>query len=148
MDDSQSGDFNQPNGVALAKFLTPGIGVLSGKSLDDKISKLIRSRTAQNRNVRRPRKRAAHGFTTIMIIMRMRNQDGVGVDVCRKIIANPHSAGIRIDENLFTCGGSDSETGVGNVFYRDCVVRAVVALSKSIHSKRGGADQESSDERL
>ena len=87
MHDTEISDFEQPNGVDLAEFLPPRVGVLSRISDRRDIVDSVRPRFPKDTGVLRPRDLAPHRFTAVVIVMWVRNQNCIGVEVRRKVVS-------------------------------------------------------------
>src|SRR2546428_6089385 len=101
--------------VDLAEFLAPRVCVFPGISDHRDVANLVGAGLAQDESFRRPRHRPPHRFTAIVVVMRVRDQDGVGMDVRREIISQPNSASVGINENLLAGRRGYAEAGMGYV---------------------------------
>ena len=74
--------------------------MFAGVSDHRDVAALIRARLAQDLGLRRPGHRASHRLASIMVVVRVRDQDQVGADAGREIVSEPDATGVRINQNL------------------------------------------------
>src|SRR5438034_11807361 len=99
MHDPKASDLKQPYGIALTELLSPRIGVFPGIADYFDVAKLVRGGLAEHKRIQRPRHRASHGFTAIVVVMRVGDKDCIGTDVWREIVSEPNAARVWIDKN-------------------------------------------------
>src|SRR5213594_1169743 len=100
MHDAKASHLEQPNGIDLTEFLAPRVGVFPGISDHCDVAKLVGARLAQDGGVRRPRHRASLGYTAIVVVMWVGDENRVGTYAWREIVSEPNAAGVWIDQNL------------------------------------------------
>ena len=115
MHDSQPADFEQPDGVVLAELFSPPAAVFPSDPGDGDIGDLVSAGIAQHAHVGCPRGRlVADQDVGVVIVMRVRDEDGVGGQLRREVVAEPHMAGERIDEEARTARRVNAKAGVGD----------------------------------
>src|SRR5689334_11616048 len=100
MHDAKATHLEQPNGIDLTEFLAPRVGVLPGVTDYRDVTKLVGAGLTQDESVREPRHRASLGFTPIVVVVWVGDEDHVGMNVCGEIVSKPNAAGVWIEENL------------------------------------------------
>jgi len=122
VDDPKAANLKQPNSVALAEFLAPRVRVFPGISDCRDVANLVSARMAQNESCLRPGNLPAHGFTAVVVVMWVRNQDGLRVEAGRKVVSQPNPTCVRIEQDLFPRRRRNAEARLGDVLNRHASV--------------------------
>src|SRR5258706_139398 len=102
MNDAKVRDLEEPDGAAFAEFFFPRMCMFAGISDHHDVANLVGAGLAQYKTFRRPGNRPSHRLTAVVIVMRVGDQNSVGLDIGWKIITQPNPARVGIDQNLFT----------------------------------------------
>ena len=110
--------------VDLAEFHAVGVGVLALDAVDHDVAYFVPPGIAVHGNVIPPRERVSPALPRVVIVMRMRDEDGRRCHAVRPIVPQPNSAGVWIDDHPVSGPRLDTKRGVGNVL--DCHARIAV----------------------
>src|SRR5207245_2374145 len=86
---------------------------------DRYVGDFVGPRIAQHAYISCPGRRLADKNSGVMIVMRVGDQDSVGGEPAREVVAEPDATGEGIDEEARACCGMNAKARMSDVFDRD-----------------------------
>src|SRR5882724_5044757 len=108
MRDPQASHLDPPDRVFLLELFAPRIRVLPANTGDVKVAHRVGLRVAQHPDFWSPWHRSTDELATIVIEVRVGDQDRVRGELLRKVVTQPDAACIRVDQETVVPGGMDA----------------------------------------